>query len=78
MVSDGYSHVWPRLTSRSVDVPMSRVKFNINTEYAYIQNMKILQSTSTVFLTSLKHFNAWSKDASAQEKDREDAVKITA
>lgn len=28
-----------------VDVPMSRVKFNVNTEYAYLQNFKILQST---------------------------------
>jgi hypothetical protein len=27
-----------------MDVPMSRVKFNVNTEYAYIQNFKILQS----------------------------------
>jgi hypothetical protein len=27
-----------------LDVPMSRVKFNVNTEYAYIQNFKILQS----------------------------------
>jgi hypothetical protein len=27
------------------DVPMSRVKFNANTEYAYLQNFKILQST---------------------------------
>jgi len=25
---------------------MARVKFNVNTEYAYIQNFKILQSTS--------------------------------
>ncbi len=24
---------------------MSRVKFNVNTEYAYLQNFKILQST---------------------------------
>ncbi|KAL2164021.1 hypothetical protein VTH06DRAFT_3235 [Thermothelomyces fergusii] len=29
------------------DVPMSRVKFNVNTEYAYIQNFKILQNTFT-------------------------------
>lgn len=29
------------------DLPMSRVKFNVNTEYAYIQNFKILQSQST-------------------------------
>lgn len=29
------------------DVPMSRVKFNANTEYAYLQNFKILQSAST-------------------------------
>lgn len=28
-----------------MDVPMSRVKFNVNTEYAYIQNFKILQNT---------------------------------
>lgn len=28
-----------------LDVPMSRVKFNVNTEYAYLQNFKILQST---------------------------------
>lgn len=27
-----------------VDIPMGRVKFNVNTEYAYIQNFKILQS----------------------------------
>jgi len=30
----------------TVDVPMSRVKFNVNSEYAYLQNFKILQSTS--------------------------------
>ncbi|KAL2270489.1 hypothetical protein VTJ83DRAFT_2673 [Remersonia thermophila] len=28
-----------------LDVPMSRVKFNVNSEYAYIQNFKILQNT---------------------------------
>ncbi|RMZ87162.1 hypothetical protein DV736_g5616, partial [Chaetothyriales sp. CBS 134916] len=28
-----------------LDVPMSRVKFNVNTEYAYIQNFKILQNS---------------------------------
>ncbi|KAL2867074.1 WD40-repeat-containing domain protein [Aspergillus lucknowensis] len=27
-----------------MDVPMSRVKFNVNTEYAYLQNFKILQN----------------------------------
>lgn len=27
------------------DLPMSRVKFNVNTEYAYIQNFKILQNS---------------------------------
>jgi len=27
------------------DVPMSRVKFNANTEYAYLQNFKVLQNT---------------------------------
>lgn len=26
---------------------MSRVKFNVNTEYAYLQNFKILQSRET-------------------------------
>jgi RP/EB family microtubule-associated protein len=30
--------------ARIVDVPMARVKFNVNSEYAYIQNFKILQS----------------------------------
>ncbi|KAF2275809.1 uncharacterized protein EI97DRAFT_458823 [Westerdykella ornata] len=29
------------------DVPMSRVKFNANTEYAYLQNFKILQNVFT-------------------------------
>lgn len=29
----------------AVDVPMAKVKFNVNTEYAYIQNFKVLQST---------------------------------
>ncbi|KAL2752907.1 hypothetical protein ACRALDRAFT_1052679 [Sodiomyces alcalophilus JCM 7366] len=29
------------------DVPMHRVKFNVNSEYAYIQNFKILQNTFT-------------------------------
>jgi len=29
-----------------LDVPMNRVRFNVNTEYAYIQNFKILQSES--------------------------------
>ncbi|KAJ5551057.1 hypothetical protein N7535_001002 [Penicillium sp. DV-2018c] len=27
-----------------MDVPMSRVKFNVNTEYAYLQNFKVLQN----------------------------------
>lgn len=31
------------------DVPMSRVKFNANTEYAYLQNFKILQSKPCLF-----------------------------
>ncbi|APA10364.1 hypothetical protein SS1G_07164 [Sclerotinia sclerotiorum 1980 UF-70] len=30
-----------------LDVPMSKVKFNVNTEYAYLQNFKILQNTFT-------------------------------
>uniref|UniRef100_L2G7E7 Microtubule-associated protein rp eb family member 1 n=1 Tax=Colletotrichum fructicola (strain Nara gc5) TaxID=1213859 RepID=L2G7E7_COLFN len=28
-----------------MDIPMSRVKFNVNSEYAYIQNFKVLQNT---------------------------------
>lgn len=32
------------LMEKPVDIPMARVKFNVNTEYAYIQNFKILQS----------------------------------
>jgi RP/EB family microtubule-associated protein len=28
-----------------MDIPMSKVKFNVNSEYAYIQNFKVLQST---------------------------------
>ncbi|KAH8176551.1 hypothetical protein LIA77_04969 [Sarocladium implicatum] len=28
-----------------MDVPMSRVKFNVNGDYAYIQNFKVLQNT---------------------------------
>ena len=31
------------------DVPMARVKFNANTEYAYLQNFKILQSRSPYY-----------------------------
>ncbi|KAJ5988878.1 hypothetical protein N7481_004088 [Penicillium waksmanii] len=30
-----------------MDVPMSRVKFNVNTEYAYLQNFKVLQNIFT-------------------------------
>ncbi|KZF23509.1 hypothetical protein L228DRAFT_246279 [Xylona heveae TC161] len=30
-----------------LDVPMTKVKFNVNTEYAYIQNFKVLQNTFT-------------------------------
>ena len=31
------------------DVPMARVKFNANTEYAYLQNFKVLQSMSPYY-----------------------------
>lgn len=30
-----------------LDVPMARVKFNVNTEYAYLQNFKVLQNCFT-------------------------------
>ncbi|KFY13771.1 hypothetical protein V492_03045 [Pseudogymnoascus sp. VKM F-4246] len=30
-----------------LDIPMARVKFNVNTEYAYLQNFKILQNCFT-------------------------------
>lgn len=30
-----------------LDIPMSRVKFNVNTEYAYLQNFKVLQNCFT-------------------------------
>jgi len=30
-----------------MDVPMARVKFNVNTEYAYLQNFKVLQNCFT-------------------------------
>jgi len=32
--------------SSSVDVPMAKVKFNLSSEYAYLSNFKILQSTA--------------------------------
>ena len=38
-----------------VDVPMSRVKFNVNSEYAYIQNFKILQSMSSHGAALFRH-----------------------
>lgn len=42
---------YARLTRWCVgDVPMARVKFNVNTEYAYIQNFKILQSMRSLSL----------------------------
>lgn len=34
-----------------LDIPMGRVKFNVNTEYAYLQNFKILQSSSSLPLS---------------------------
>ena len=35
----------PKLIAEE-DVPMSKVKFNVNTEYLYLQNFKVLQSTT--------------------------------
>ncbi|KAL8771993.1 MAG: hypothetical protein Q9209_002658 [Squamulea sp. 1 TL-2023] len=37
------------------DLPMSRVKFNVNTEYAYLQNFKILQTSSAPSDCFAKH-----------------------
>lgn len=34
-----------------LDIPMSRVKFNVNAEYAYLQNFKVLQSRSPLAAT---------------------------
>lgn len=42
----------------AVDVPMSRVKFNANTEYQYLQNFKVLQSTSGLAVRSDAHVAA--------------------
>jgi hypothetical protein len=39
-----------------LDIPMSRVKFNVNTEYAYLQNFKILQSKEYL----VESFEVWS------------------
>lgn len=38
-------------------MPIHRVKFNVNTEYAYIQNFKILQSQSLLSSTSMMLYN---------------------
>ncbi|CCU80373.1 microtuble-associated protein EB1 [Blumeria hordei DH14] len=37
-----------------LDIPMSRVKFNVNTEYAYLQNFKVLQSKFLSYLFNYK------------------------
>ncbi|KAF2758050.1 hypothetical protein EJ05DRAFT_493018 [Pseudovirgaria hyperparasitica] len=42
-----FCQIMDSIYPNSVDVPMSRVKFNVNTEYAYLQNFKILQNTFT-------------------------------
>ena len=47
-VSSVRDSFWPCQAATNTltdDVPMSRVKFNANTEYAYLQNFKVLQST---------------------------------
>ncbi|OAL29196.1 hypothetical protein AYO20_09249 [Fonsecaea nubica] len=38
-----------------LDIPMARVKFNVNTEYAYIQNFKILQTDRDIPDCFTKH-----------------------
>lgn len=38
-----------------VDLPMSRVKFNVNSEYAYLENFKILSSTSLNLCSLSEH-----------------------
>lgn len=42
--------------SDTEDLPMARVKFNVNTEYAYIQNFKVLQSQHLAILHIYIHF----------------------
>jgi microtubule-associated protein, RP/EB family len=41
-----------------MDVPMSKVKFNVNTEWAYIQNFKVLQSESPPLASCVRHSKA--------------------
>ena len=44
------------------DLPMSRVKFNVNTEYAYLQNFKILQSIRHLLhLAPYVELKAWTR-----------------
>jgi len=45
------------LTRITVDVPMTRVKFNANAEYAYLQNFKVLQSKS-LFLIAYERYKS--------------------
>lgn len=53
-----------------MDVPMSRVKFNVNGEYAYIQNFKVLQSKQ-FFPEALRARNKiWIADKNAQTPSR--------
>lgn len=39
----------------TVDVPMNRVKFNVNTEYNYLNNFKVLQSELHLDQTNPPH-----------------------
>lgn len=50
---------------------MSKVKFNVNTEYAYLQNFKVLQSTIyTSLLPALKSMDSTNYDQTPSSATR--------
>ena len=50
--------VEPLADKTLVDLPMARVKFNVNTEYQYISNFKVLQSMHQQFPSGRPGFGA--------------------